>query len=173
MSLRETFVYTGYPVVFNELQDKQIVYSCRQIHQYNVVFEDSCKQFVYLVTWRNRIQSCALDSWGLTLVSKVLNVILVWNTWDFFTTLRLLASSWSVCPIDCTVLGKNRAAVWVAWAIWHPVGSIGLCAELLLLMQWDIPRAVCSTTAFLKVWRPRRNWDIRLYLRHCRTENEK
>jgi len=50
MSLRETFVYTGPPAVFNELQDKQIVFSCRQIHQYNVVFEGSYKQFVYLLT---------------------------------------------------------------------------------------------------------------------------
>jgi len=50
MNLRETFVYTGSPAVFNKLQDKQIVFSCRQIHQYNVVFEGSYKQFVYLLT---------------------------------------------------------------------------------------------------------------------------
>jgi len=52
MSLRETFVYTGHPVLFNELQDKQIVYSCRKIYQYlcNVVFDGSFKQFVYVVT---------------------------------------------------------------------------------------------------------------------------
>jgi len=50
MSLRETFVYTGHPVVFNELQDKQIVFSCLQIHQYIAVFDGSNKQFVYLVT---------------------------------------------------------------------------------------------------------------------------
>jgi len=50
MSLRETFVYTGHPVMINELQDKQIVFSCRKVHQYNAVFEGSCKQFVYFVT---------------------------------------------------------------------------------------------------------------------------
>ena len=29
---RLVFIYKRHPIVFNELQDKQIVYSCRQTH---------------------------------------------------------------------------------------------------------------------------------------------
>jgi hypothetical protein len=59
--------------MFNELQVKQIVFSCRHIHQYNAVSVGGYKQFGYLVTLKKRMQSCALDSCGLLLVNKVLN----------------------------------------------------------------------------------------------------